>query len=83
LPEPLNNMALLQVRAGRIDAAREALAAALRNEPGHRTALANLGVVHLMLAARAWEQLAATGPLDPTLARRLQALRALLAEGAR
>jgi Flp pilus assembly protein TadD len=80
LPDPLNNMALLQARAGRLDAAREALETALRNDPGHRTARANLGLVHLMLAARSWEPLAASGPLDPTLAGRLQAVRALLAE---
>jgi Flp pilus assembly protein TadD len=83
LPDPLNNVALLQARADRLDAAREALETALRNDPGHRTARANLGLVHLMLAARAWESLAASGPLDPTLARRLQAVRALLAEGLR
>ena len=83
LPDPLNNVALLQARAGRLEAAREALETALRNDPSHRTARANLGLVHLMLAARAWEPLAASGPLDPTLARRLQAVRALLAEGGR
>jgi Flp pilus assembly protein TadD len=83
LPDPLNNVALLRARAGRLEAAREALEAALRNEPGHRTARANLGLVHLMLAAQAWEQLASSGPLDPALARRLEAVRLLLAEGAR
>lgn len=79
LPDPWNNIALLHVRSGRIEAAREALGVALRNDPAHRTARANLGWVHLMLAAQAWEAVAAAGPLDPALARRLQAVRDLLA----
>ena len=83
LPEPWNNIALLHVRAGRIEAAREALGVALRNDPAHLTARTNLGWVHLMLAAQAWEGVAAAGPLDPALARRLQAVRELLAGAGR
>jgi tetratricopeptide (TPR) repeat protein len=83
LPDPWNNIALLQVRSGRLDQARVALEFALRNDPGHRLARANLGLVHLMLAAQAWEALAASGPLDPVVAHRLEAVRALLADGAR
>ena len=83
LPDPWNNIALLQVRAGRLDQARLSLEFALRNDPGHRTARANLGLVHLMLAAQAWETLAASGPVDPQVTRRLEAVRALLADGGR
>jgi Flp pilus assembly protein TadD len=79
LPEPFNNLALLHVRAGRLEPARQALETALRNDPGHRTARANLGLVHLMLARRHWELLAAGGAIDPALARRLEGVRALLA----
>jgi Flp pilus assembly protein TadD len=79
LPDPLNNIALLRVRAGQLEQARQALEVALRNDPGHRTARANLGLVHLMLAAQAWQQLAASGPIDASLARRLEGVRALLA----
>ena len=82
LPEPYNNIALLHVRAGQLELARQALDTALRNDPGHRTARANLGEVHLMLAVQAWEQAAATGPLDARLLRRLEAARALVASGA-
>lgn len=78
LPDPFNNIALLQVRAGLLDEARQALETALRNDPTHRTARANLGQVYLMLAARQWETLAAGGPLEPTLQQRLSAVRALL-----
>ena len=59
LPDPYNNVALLQARAGRPDLALQALQNALRSDPGHRTARANLGRVHLMLAVQAWEQAAA------------------------
>ncbi len=83
LPEPLNNIGLLHARAGRLDAARAALESALRNEPGHRAARANLAEVHLMLAVAAWEQLGQAAPLDARLARRLEAVRALLAPMAR
>jgi Flp pilus assembly protein TadD len=79
LPEPLNNIALLHARAGRLEAARATLESALRNDPGHRAARANLAEVHLMLAAAAWEQLAQAAPLEARLARRLEAVRALLA----
>jgi Flp pilus assembly protein TadD len=79
LPDPYNNIALLQVRAGRVELARQALETALRNDPGHRAALANLGQVQLMLAVQAWEQAAASGPSDPQLLRKLEAARALLA----
>ena len=79
LPDPWNNIALLQVRAGQIELARQALETALRNHPGHRTARANLGEVHLMLAAQAWELAAAEGPVDALLRRRLEGVRALLA----
>jgi Flp pilus assembly protein TadD len=79
LPEPLNNIALLQVRAGKLDAARVSLEAALRNSPSHRAARANLAEVHLMLAVAAWERLAQAAPLEARQAQRLQAVRALLA----
>lgn len=79
LPDPYNNIALLQVRAGRLEQARQALETALRNDPSHRTARANLGEVHLMLAAQAWALAAAGGPVDASLLRRLEAVRALLA----
>ena len=82
LPEPFNNIALLQVRAGRLELARQALESALRNDPGHRAARANLGEVHLMLAVQAWQQAASSAPLDARLQRKLDAARALLGSGA-
>ncbi len=82
LPEPFNNIALLQVRAGRLELARQALEIALRNDPGHRAARANLGEVHLMLAVQAWQQAASGAPPDARLQRKLDAARALLGTAA-
>jgi Flp pilus assembly protein TadD len=82
LPEPYNNLALLHARGGRLELARQSLETALRNDPGHRTARANLGEVYLMLAVQAWEQAATNGPLDARLTRRLDAARSLVASGA-
>ena len=79
LPEPFNNIALLHVRGGHLDLARQALESALRNDPAHRTARVNLGEVYLMLAVQAWEQAAAGGPLDARLARKLETARSLVA----
>lgn len=81
LPDPFNNIALLHVRAGRLEPARQALETALRNDPSYRVARANLGLVHLMLAVQAWEQVVAAGPVEPQLLRRLEGARALLAGG--
>ncbi len=79
LPDPYNNIGLLQARAGQPEAALAALQEALRCDPGHRTARANLGQVHLVLAVKSWDRLARTGPMDPALHRKLEAARALLA----
>jgi Flp pilus assembly protein TadD len=80
LPDPLNNLALLHARAQRLDDARLALETALRNDPTHSTALANLGQLYLMLAARTLETLAAQAPTEPRQQRLLHAVRNLLAK---
>jgi Flp pilus assembly protein TadD len=79
LPDPLNNLAVLHARAGRLEEALLALREALRNDPAHLAARINLGHVHLALAVRAWEDAAALAPLEPAMARRLQAARSLQA----
>jgi Flp pilus assembly protein TadD len=83
LADPWNNIALLHARANRLELARRALDTALRNDPQHRTARANLGWVHLMLAAEAWQTLADSGPIDRAMQQRLETVRALLAGAAR
>ena len=83
LPDPMNNIALLQARAGQLEAARQSLETALRNDPAHRAARVNLGQVHLMLAAQAWSQAHAAMPADTALLQKLQSVRALLSTSAR
>jgi tetratricopeptide (TPR) repeat protein len=81
LPDPYNNIGLLHARAGRPEAALAALQEALRCDPSHRTARANLGQAHLTLAVQAWDQLARSGPMEPAMYRKLEAARALLVRG--
>lgn len=83
LPEPLNNIGLLQARAGRLESAQQSLLAALRADPRHQAARSNLGQVYLMLAVQAWETASAGTRADPALLRRLEAARAVLALPAR
>jgi len=83
LPEPLNNIGLLQARAGRLEGARQALLEALRADPQHRAARSNLGQVYLMLAVQAWETASRAGAPDPALLQRLEAARALLVQTGR
>lgn len=81
LPDPWNNLALLHVRAGQPELARQALEVALRNDPSHRTARLNLGEVHLMLAAQSWQRAGQSAPLEPAQRRRLEVVRELLSTG--
>ena len=83
LPDPMNNIALLQARAGQLEPARQSLEVALRNDPAHHAARVNLGQVHLMLAAQAWTQAAAAMPRDNPLLQKLLGVRALLAAPSR
>lgn len=78
LPDPLNNIAVLHAAAGRVDAARAALEAALRNDPKHQAVRENLADVYVRLAVRLWDGLTTPGPADPTVARKLRLARELL-----
>lgn len=78
LADPYNNIALLEARAGRLEAARTALLAALRNDPELVVARRNLGEVELRLAVRQWEIALAASPDDLVLQRKLAAARELL-----
>ena len=62
LPEPYNNLAVLQAAAGKLNLARDLLETAIRLDPGYRIAHENLGDVFVRLAERAFE--AAAGPRD-------------------
>jgi tetratricopeptide (TPR) repeat protein len=79
LPEPYNNIAALQARAGQWELARQALETALRNDPAHAIARENLGDVHLQLALQAWRtaRLPQPAPGDPALNRKIRVATAL------
>ena len=78
LPEPYNNLAVLQAAVGNLDGARAQLEAALRLDPTYRTAHENLGDVFVRLALRAFE--AAAGPRSlATLTNKLRLARELAA----
>lgn len=77
LADPFNNIGLLYARAGRLEPARAALEQALRNDPAHAVARANLGEIYLRLAIQSWEAAASAVPGDKGLQRRLQLAREL------
>ena len=77
LPEPYNNLAVLQAAEGQLDRAHSLLVTALRLDPGYRTAQQNLGDVLLRLAQRAYEAAAAGAPIEPSLQTKLRQLRDL------
>jgi Flp pilus assembly protein TadD len=79
LPEPHNNLAVLFAVQGRLDEARDALRAALRDDPNYSTAQQNLGDIYLRLAQRAYEHVATPTPL---VQRKLELVRAAVLEGA-
>jgi Flp pilus assembly protein TadD len=79
LPEPYNNLAVLQAAQGRIDSARELLETALRHDPSYAVAHENLGDVFTRLAQRAFERARSAGRNDESLQRKLRLTRELAA----
>lgn len=79
LPEPFNNLAVMQAAQGRLDNARDLLETALRNDPSYRTAHANLGDVYARLALRSYTSAASAPQVDEGLANKLRMVRELVA----
>jgi tetratricopeptide (TPR) repeat protein len=80
LPEPYNNLAVLQASNGDIDSARITLEQAIRALPSYGLAQENLGDLYLRLAVRAWEQAEYLSPAQaPRLQERLVMARELIA----
>lgn len=77
LPEPHNNLAVLQAAGGRLDAARRSLETALQLDPAYRAAHQNLGDVYVRLALRAYDSATEGGQPEPALQRKLQLAREL------
>lgn len=80
LPEPYNNLAVIEAGKGRLDRARGLLETALRLDPAYRTAHENLGDVFVRLAQRSYEAAAADTPrAEPLLKTKLRLVRELAA----
>lgn len=77
LPEPYNNLAVLQAQAGRLEEARKALEIAIRIQPRNATTFENLGDVHLRLAAQSFLRAAELKPGSDTLRARAHQLQEL------
>lgn len=78
LAEPYNNLAVLHAANGDLDAARDALIAAIRVVPDYALALQNLGDVYLRMAARSYEAAGEIGEPDRILKRKLTRARAVV-----
>lgn len=80
MPEPYNNLAVLNARAGKLDQARALLESALRLDPRYRTAHENLGDIYIQLAQQAYQAAAPAAPAAPssTLLAKLRLARELL-----
>jgi Flp pilus assembly protein TadD len=79
LPEPYNNLAVLQAAAGQFDRARTLLETALRLDPAYATAHENLGDVFIRLAQREYEA-AAGQRTEASLTTKLRLVRELAAQ---
>lgn len=77
LPEPFNNLAVLQAGQNQLDEARVSLEMAVRLNPGYATAHQNLGDVYANLAGRAWNRSLQLDPNNPDLYKRVQQWRTL------
>ena len=79
LPEPYNNLAVLQAARGDYDKARTALETAVRVNPGYGTAFENLGDVYARLAAQSYAKAQQLEPQNPAPGAKLTSVRQLLA----
>lgn len=78
LAEPYNNLAVLHAGNGDLDAARDALVAAVRVVPDYTLALQNLGDVYLRMAERSYAAAVEVSGPTPILKRKLTRARAVV-----
>lgn len=71
LAEPYNNLAVLHASRGDLNAAREALDAALRVVPDYPLALENLGDIYLRMAQQSYQRAIDADKATPNLKRKL------------
>jgi Flp pilus assembly protein TadD len=78
LPEPHNNLAVLQAANGQMGQARVSLEAALRADPKYALAHENLGDVHMRLALESYRNALSTGGNPALLEKKIQSLQLIL-----
>lgn len=78
LPEPHNNLAVLQAAQGQISQARVSLEAAVRADPKYAVAHENLGDVQLRLALQAYQNALAAGGNSSALTKKMKSLQLIL-----
>jgi len=79
LAEPYNNLAVLYAATGAYDKARNALEAAVRNNPGYATAYENLGDVYARLAAASYSRVQQLDAANRSAGSKLAQLRGVFA----
>lgn len=78
LPEPYNNLAVLQARQGQYLQARDTLEMAIRLHPGYAAAHQNLGDVYAQLASQSYQRALELDKNQPGLRTKLEALQGLM-----
>lgn len=80
LPEPYNNLAVIDASQGQLDRARTLLETALAVRPDYATAHGNLGDIYLQMSVDAYQRAAKLQPGDRAFASKLALARELLAK---
>lgn len=78
LPEPYNNLAVIQAAAGDYDGARQSLEQSVLALPSYAMARENLGDVYLQLAIRAYEEAIRLDAGNPSARRKLSITREMI-----
>lgn len=78
LPEPYNNLAVIDASQGQLDRARTLLETALAVRPDYATAHGNLGDIYLQMSVDAYQRAAKLQPGDRAFASKLALARELL-----
>ena len=78
LPEPHNNLAVLQAAKGQMGLARVSLEAAIRADPQYAVAHENLGDVHMRLALESYRNAVSSGGDPSALAKKMKPLQLIL-----
>jgi Tfp pilus assembly protein PilF len=80
LPEPYNNLAVIQASQGQLDRARTLLETALAIRPDYATAHENVGDIYLQMSLDAYQRAAKLQPSNRNLGNKLTLTRELLAK---